>query len=480
MTTRTCDGNKVPLRRLVLCTMIAALVSAGGARADDPVPEPPAIQQPTRIPGDWALAPVALPPIEQVVAREASARPVYGLYTWGGEYRELRRQIRDVGWSSIRLGGPIDDGIMRLLVEDDVEVMKTLTLDVEGQRKRRPDFDSDAAFIDAYTSFIARTLRRYGPGGRFFAEHPDLPTRPIRHVEIWNEPNFQYMIPPRPDVDRKQIEAEREALYAKVLPAAYRAVKTHWPTVAVVGFAAGGASAGDLRFLQAVHEAPDVPDSYDILSTHPYTNPVAPELFSVHRWGQWSIPDSYAKIRGIMDRHGAGYRPVWYTEIGWVISHEDGGRYQVDRATVPDELQAAYVVRLYALAMRLGVERVHIMFVRDTDQFNGGFFNMDGTWRPSAHAARTMIRLMPRPKLAAAIAEADDGVYAYRFDADVDKPGEQPVIMVWRVEGPGTIELPWPGGQARVTDMVGRQRRATPVDGRLSLDIGPCPVYVTP
>src|SRR5919198_86667 len=43
-----------------------------------------------------------------------------------------------------------------------------------------------------YAAFMARLVQRYGPGGTFWAEHPELHALPIRHWQIWNEPNFDF------------------------------------------------------------------------------------------------------------------------------------------------------------------------------------------------------------------------------------------------------------------------------------------------
>src|SRR3954452_13725370 len=42
----------------------------------------------------------------------------------------------------------------------------------------------------AWTSFLRESAGRYGPGGEFWEENPDLPHLPIRRWEIWNEENI--------------------------------------------------------------------------------------------------------------------------------------------------------------------------------------------------------------------------------------------------------------------------------------------------
>lgn len=476
---------------LVLFIVLAALTLVwAGTAPSAPGAEP--VVQPTTIPGHFNLTPQPLPAIESVVAAPASDRPVYGLYLWPGEYKQLRKQIKEVGWRQIKLGGPLDDATMRMLVEDDIEILRETTDGLAFDSalkplKTRPAFASDEAFIEAYLRLLDELLTRYGPGGSFFKENPDMPARPIHVVEVFSEPNFFYMIPD--SADWAKDEAAREALYAKILPVAYETIKKKWPTVQVLGFGAGGAGAGDMRFIAHVlglNKA--AAKSMDVLSTHPYVEPVPPETDRVHFWGSYSVAKSLATIRKTLGQHEVGNLPIWYTECGWQISHADGGFFSdrpgEARVRVTPQLQAAYVCRMYALALRLGVPRVHIMFATDTDNFNGGFFLRDGTWRDSARAVQNMIRLMPMPKIVGAGHDGEDGWYAWNFlpDAKAKTPG-QPVTMAFAVAGPRKVEVPWPTGSATVVDMLGatRQITASPAkDGKfsLSVEIGPCPIYL--
>jgi len=367
-------------------------------------------------------------------------------------------------------------------------VMKQV--DASGMKdviQKRPGYGSDAEFIAAYVRALESFLTRYGPGGSFFRDNPDLPVRPVTAVEIWTEPNFQYMLPD--SGDRPTDEAQREALYAKLLPAAYRAVKQRWPTVRVVGFGAGGAGAGDMRFIEHVLGLePQAPRSMDILSTHPYVEPVPPESDRVQYWGNYSVAKSLETIRKTLAKHGVGDMQVWYTECGWPVSQADGGHFPTPAgaAMVNSQLQAAYVCRMYALGLRLGVPRVHLMFATDTDNFNGGFFLYDKTWRPSAQAVKTMITLLPCPKLRATVHDGAEGWYAWTFTPDTRTTvTAAPVTMAFNVAGPKRVELLWSASAANVVDMQGGMRRiaAAPAGGgmfKLALDIGPCPVYLVP
>jgi hypothetical protein len=82
----------------------------------------------------------------------------------------------------------------------------------------------------AYAAFLTALVARYGPHGSFWPAHPDLPRRPQRQWQIWNEPNIDtYWSSPRPFATR----------YVRLLRASYRALKAADPGAEVVlaGFA---------------------------------------------------------------------------------------------------------------------------------------------------------------------------------------------------------------------------------------------------
>jgi hypothetical protein len=457
------------MRYYIFASLMLVMTSAFGAK----------VIQPTTVPGKWEPVKInQFPPLKKIVARKGAGGKIYGLYSWAGEYMWLRKHINKVGWKQCRIAGPWGDKIMEATAKDGIEVMPTLGIHLSGIRKKRPDFKSDDEFINHTIQGIEKFLKRYGPDGSFFKDHPKAPKRPITHIEIWNEPNFQYMIPPdkRP---RKVVETEREKLYAKLLKAVYKKIKAHWPKVQIVAFAAGGESCGDLRFIDHVHDIPDAAQSYDILSTHPYVGSAPPEAFSVRPWGRYSMPGNFLQIRQTMKKHGRAGAPVWYTEVGWPISQKEGGRFE-DRhkkRIVPKILQAAYIVRTYALALRMGVQRVNIMFIVDSDGFNGGFFTRSGKWRPAAYAVQTMIKLMPNPHLTGALSDGEDGCLAYIFNPDSNDNSKSQVIMLWNVAGPRKFTVPCKG-KVKVFDMLGNLLQNKKSDGSLTLQIGPCPVYV--
>jgi len=466
------------------------------------------LAQPEEIPGDWRLITQPLPDFREIIEAPRTRRPVYGLYCWAGEYVRFHDFIQEVGFPNLRVSGPMNDEAMKLFVEDEIEVMATMSARVYGTFKpeapmsdwrNRTDYDSDEAFIEDFTRGVILFLERYGPEGSFFEDNPDLPHRPIRYVEIFNEPNFWYLDVRRDDKEnhyptpenRVATENRRAELYGKLLVESYEKVKERWPDVQVVGMAAGGASKADVGFICKVHQMnPRVAESYDILSTHPYVRPAPPEAANVRSWGSYSIAGNYDTIRATMRNHGTGDRPVWYTELNWTIFPDLGGGFQSHsnpayRKDVSKELQAAYVVRGYLLSLRLGVERLNYMSIIDTDGVNSGFLdrNRNNAWRPSAHAVDTLLELMPHPKLVGRHTEGENGVYGYLYSSSPESPakGQGDVLVFWKVDGPGEMTLRWGKGvnsTVTLVDMLGKRYEVPIRDGVCRFEIGPLPVYI--
>ena len=481
----------------------------------------------------WRYEKPSYPPAEAIIARPATERPVYGLYCWGGEYVEYNRQIHEIGWTNLRFSGPMNDDYMRAYANDGVEVMATLAARLHGSFKpeapmsdwrNRADYDTDEAFIKDYLAGVARFLERWGPDGSFFKGNPEVPHNPIRLIEIFNEPNFWYLDASKEqfrermrkgltEEKRLAIEDRREKLYARLLVAVREMVGKRWPEVRIVGFAAGGSAMADIRFIRNVHAADDaVAQSYDILSTHPYVSRAcAPEGTVIRGWGEYSIAGNLAEIRETMEAHGTADRPIWYTEHGWAVNLRSGGSF-VDPIRPPDDgisktvtsldgipydidprkwidplTQAAYHVRMYAQCLRMGVERHFPMSIVDTDGFNSGFLQKDGTFRDAARAVQKMIDRMPHPRLIEVVSDGEKGIFIWRFDPDVNDARSAPVTMAWSIEL-NKYSIPLLGSEDALfeTDsvlavgMLGKETEIRATGQPIRAEIGPVPLYLIP
>lgn len=433
----------------------------------------------------WKMEEQSLPPLDSIINRPASETPVYGVYSWAEEFARAADEVEKIGFRTLRLSGPWSTAGEALdqAAQSGIEVMVTLKATGEPEafkKKRRPYYDSDEALIADFQDNIRKFLAEFGTNGRYFADKPY--DSPVKAIELWNEPNFHYLIPD--GEDRASDEAAREKLYAKMIAAGFEAAREADPEMQVVAFAAGGSASGDIRFIEGIHEENEgIVERYDILSTHPYSMGAPPETQKYRSWGDYSIANNNAEIRRILKDAGQEDKPIWWTEIGWQFSGEHGGQFgdkknRLDFIVTPDR-HAAYVVRLYLWAMRLGVDRVHIMHLHDADGFNGGFLERSNLeWRPAAKAVAHLIDVMPNPKLKKSQADGEDGTYIYEFAADHQDPGKGDVIVVWNVEGPREVAVRVDGDAVLLYDLVGNQKTLPVMDGMVEVEAGPYPVYL--
>jgi hypothetical protein len=82
-----------------------------------------------------------------------------------------------------------------------------------------------------YANFAAAIANRYGTHGSFWAANPGLTPRPLRAIEIWNEPWHSGFWKPNPD----------PAAYAALVRTAAPAIKAVDPSIQVL-------ISGDLHF----------------------------------------------------------------------------------------------------------------------------------------------------------------------------------------------------------------------------------------
>ncbi|MBX5470207.1 MAG: hypothetical protein IRZ21_09955 [Thermoleophilaceae bacterium] len=146
-----------------------------------------------------------------------------------------------------------------------------------------------------YASFLAALVRRYGSSGSFWAEHPELPRRPLRYWQVWNEPQLRYQWY-TPDFAKG---------YGALLRAAYKAVKRADPRAKVV---LAGATNLAWDALDELYRRGGIHGFFDVAALHPYTSTAERVLRAV------------ALFRAVLRRHGDGRVPLWITELGWPAS----------------------------------------------------------------------------------------------------------------------------------------------------------------
>jgi hypothetical protein len=160
-----------------------------------------------------------------------------------------------------------------------------------------PRSQGPAADATAMAAFVSSFAQRYGRGGSFWSQHPELPYLPVESYEIGNEPD----ITPTAPADATSLHYADPASYALVYQAARAALHQVDPAAqAVVGgmLDSGAIGLADAeRYLSAV-------GPMDAVGYHPY-------LYDVTRMEQ----DTLA-LRQWLDANGRGGVPLDINEFG--------------------------------------------------------------------------------------------------------------------------------------------------------------------
>jgi hypothetical protein len=160
--------------------------------------------------------------------------------------------------------------------------------------------------LSAYAKATEQMVRRYGPAGTLWSEHPEIPRRPVKTWEVWNEQNLTSYWCPEPDPHR----------YAEMFVGAANAINAIDPTATVVvggmTFASPSGNAKDPgEFLRAaVTHRPALANLADAVGLHAYPQGPLDQQLAVAalfriELRQGMIPDS---------------TPMLINEIGWTTA----------------------------------------------------------------------------------------------------------------------------------------------------------------
>ena len=150
-----------------------------------------------------------------------------------------------------------------------------------------------------WRTYITALVTRYGSGGRFWQLNPEVPYHPVRHWQIWNEPNSRVNWPDPSPRQYGQLLAQSAATIHALDPAA-RVVSAGVVAQPLDDFTEPGAA-----FLRRMLRSPSAAAAADVIAVHPYTrSPRAMEKL-------------IRQIRRTIVRAGLGRTPIWVTEFGW-------------------------------------------------------------------------------------------------------------------------------------------------------------------
>ena len=82
------------------------------------------------------------------------------------------------------------DGVVRRAALRNLDVLPIVFYAPRWARAYRDRFTSPPKSRADYVTYLAALVERYGPEGTFWSDHPELPKRPLREWQIWNEPHL--------------------------------------------------------------------------------------------------------------------------------------------------------------------------------------------------------------------------------------------------------------------------------------------------
>ena len=166
----------------------------------------------------------------------------------------------------------------------------------------------------AWKNFLEAAVERYGTRGEFWAEHPEIPSEPVRAWQLWNEQNSPSFYKPRPNVKA----------YSKLLRTGHDAIIGVDRKAEIV---LGGMFSTPLqgrkpaiaawKYLKRLYRVKGAKRSFDGVAPHPY----AAKLKKAP--GNRTVLAQLALFRAAMRKGGDRNADLWITEIGW--SSENGG-----------------------------------------------------------------------------------------------------------------------------------------------------------
>jgi hypothetical protein len=235
------------------------------------------------------------------------------------------------------------------------------------------------AALAAWKAFVGAAVARYGSGGAFWAEHPELPSMPIRAWQIWNEQNSKTFYRPKPSTKG----------YAKVLHSAASAVRANdrRADVIVGGMAELAGSHKAVRgheYLHDLYNRRGIKHDFDGIAVHPY----GAKASAVETQAQLFVSEA----RDAHDKHVG----LWVTETGW-SSANGSSPLEVGKKGQAQRLKEAY--RWFAKQRnRLHVKTVVWFSWRDSPQSicawcaKSGLLKKSGSPKPAYRMMKRVAR----------------------------------------------------------------------------------------
>jgi len=248
-------------------------------------------------------------------------------------------------WAGAQPGGPgtpisfdDTDAVVRRAAVRNISVLPVVFYTPTWARAYRGRFTSPPRRRSEYVTYLAALVERYGPDGTFWTDNPELPKRPLREWQIWNEPHLATYW----DAPENGRYGYARA-YPSLLRASYNIVKTRDPGAKIV---MAGITQKAWEEIEILYQH-GVKRYFDIAALQIFPQTVKRAVKAT------------ALFRDSMRRRRDGRKPIYLTEITWPASkgRTEGIKYQRQEtpegmATKLGQMYRAMVLRRQALGVR--------------------------------------------------------------------------------------------------------------------------------
>ena len=232
-----------------------------------------------------------------------------------------------------------------------------------------------AAGKAAFLKFVAEVVGRYGNGGTFWRDHPEVPPIPVTNWQLWNEVNTPGFWLPHPTPKQ----------YASLLKPTARAIRAADPSAKVIlsglfPTAYIAHSIAGPKWLKRFYKIKKITKFFDAVAVHPYANVPRQALTTIRQ------------TRKIMKDAHDKKTPIWVTELGWATQGTPTG-FTTTQAGQASNLTQAFQL----LAANRGRYRIRGVVWYALDDvpgssnwaYNSGLFDVNGAPKPAwpAYAA---------------------------------------------------------------------------------------------
>lgn len=243
------------------------------------------------------------------------------------------------------------------------------------------DEDAMPYRVADYARFVASAVRRYGPGGSLWREHPALARWAPRFFELYNEPYYQ-------DVDPRR--------YATTVRAAVRRARPANPAARFLIAADTPNGAGRPWLSPMYAQVPDLGRYFDAVAVHPYSVGYDPGVYDRGSPLRGRQTGRIVEIRDELARRGDGEKKLWITEVGWPTCPRRVSERCVTEST--QRRRIAQVMELARTRWRGFVDAIFVFGQQDgprtlvaAEPFYG-LLRRDGTPKPAWTAFRSARR----------------------------------------------------------------------------------------